>query len=138
MRRWLRRNAIAGCHASAAAECSGWRPKGRYPRKPHRDSPPAKAGGGVGKLRRTIPPRPAKRVAEQTGLNIGEVERTVVMSVIAVRETLRGRNGVRSDIQESQDSEYEMLWHMTLDVHHDTPLATGRGARYPITSIKAD
>src|SRR5215470_3932636 len=98
----------------------------RYPRKPHGDPSAADPCSRVGKLRRTIPPRPAQRETVKTRLDVGEVERTVVVGVIAVRKTLRGRNGARSDTQESQDSEHEMLWHMTYCVHDDTPLTIAK------------
>jgi hypothetical protein len=45
------------------------------------------------------------------------------MGVIAVRKTLRGRAGPRSDAQESQKGECEMISHVTHRVHDDTPLA---------------
>src|SRR5262249_43821207 len=110
----------------------------RYPRKSHRDPPPAKAGSRVDKLRRAVPPWPTERVAEKTGLDIGEVERPVVMGVIAVRKTFRGRNSARSDAEESQESEQETIRHIARGMHDDTPLAPAAVHIYSITSIEAD
>ena len=71
-------------------------------------------------MRRTVAPRPAKRGTEKTGLNVGEVERTVVMGVITVRKTFRRRNSARSNAEESQESEREMIRHIAYGVHDDT------------------
>src|SRR5262249_59660339 len=106
---------------SAAAEGLGGRAYRFYSRKSHRDPPQPKAGRGVDKLREAIPLRIAARVAEKARLNIGKIERAIVVSVIAVRKTLGRRNGGCSDAKENQNQENDcgIIGHVAHRVHDE-------------------
>jgi hypothetical protein len=85
--------------------CPGWRSlrrsARRHPQRPHSDlPPPPHTSRGVDEIWGTFPARSADRVAVQARPNIGEVRRTVVVVVVAVRIAFRRRNGPRFGAQQ--------------------------------------
>jgi hypothetical protein len=84
--------------------CPGWRSLRRAarhrPQRPHRDLAPPQTGRGVDEIWGTFPARSAARVAVQARPNIGEVRRTVVVVVVAMRIAFRRRNGPRFGAQQ--------------------------------------
>lgn len=77
----------------------------------------------MGEVRRTISLRSAARVTEQAGLYVGEVERAVVVGVVAVGKTqLLSSGSAGSGREECQNGEPETAWLAVYDVHDSVPV----------------